>query len=147
MIASVLAQELEEYLESVEAFVSDLVSAEEFTAMASKTWDFGPSSVNEEAIAEMLNEGFFRAGRAMPPVVGDTIPQPLEGYAVVFKDYFTCGLRFLAAGFLHQVLEAFQLQIHHLTPNGFLTLSKFCWACQSYGVVPNIDTFYTYFEL
>jgi hypothetical protein len=74
MIASVLAQELEEDLESVEASVSDLVSAEEFMAMASKTWDFGPSSINEEAIAKMLNEGFFRAGRAMPPVVGDTIP-------------------------------------------------------------------------
>jgi hypothetical protein len=127
MIASVLTQELEEDLESVEASVSDLVSAKEFKAMAGKTWDFGPSSVNEKAIAEMLNEGFFRAGRAMPPVIGEIVPQPPEGYVVVFKDYFTCGLRFPAAGFLRQVLEAFQLQIHHLTPNGFLTLSKFCW--------------------
>jgi hypothetical protein len=28
--------------------------------------------------------------------------------------------------FVHEILEEFQLQIHHLTPNGFLTLSKFC---------------------
>jgi hypothetical protein len=34
-----------------------------------------------------------------------------------------------------------------LTPNAFLTLSKFCWACESYRAAPNIDTFCTYFEL
>jgi hypothetical protein len=26
-------------------------------------------------------------------------------------------------------------------------LSKFCWACESYGVVPNIDTFCAHYEL
>jgi hypothetical protein len=26
-------------------------------------------------------------------------------------------------------------------------LNKFCWACESYGVVPNVDTFCTYYEL
>jgi hypothetical protein len=34
----------------------------------------------------------FKAGRAMPPLAGETIPSPLEGYAIVFKDYFTCSL-------------------------------------------------------
>jgi hypothetical protein len=28
--------------------------------------------------------------------------------------------------FLRQVLQVFHLQIHHITPNGILTLSKFC---------------------
>jgi hypothetical protein len=95
----------------------------------------------------MQDDGFFQAGRAMPPPEGQTIPDPLEGYAVVFKDYFTCGLRFPSVGFLRQVLETFNLQLHHLTPNGFLTLSKFCWACHSYGSDPDIDTFCAYYEL
>jgi hypothetical protein len=115
MVASLLAQELEEDLGSVEASVSDLVSAEEFLSMAGKTLDFGPSSVDEAAIAEMVDDGFFRASRAIPPLLGETVPHPLEGYAVVFKDYFTCGLRFPCTSFLWQVLEAFHLQIHHLT--------------------------------
>jgi hypothetical protein len=147
MLASALAQDLEEDLASVEASVGDLVGASEGEGMASKTWDFGPSSVTEEAIAEMLDDGFFKAGRAMPLPTGETVPSPLEGYAVIFKDYFTCGLRLPSVSFLRQVLEAFQLQIHHLTPNGFLTLNKFCWACKSYGVVPNIGTFCAYYEL
>ena len=44
-------------------------------------------------------------------------------------------------------MDEFDVQIHHLTPNGFLTLSKFCWACESYGVEPDLDTFCTYYEL
>ena len=45
------------------------------------------------------------------------------------------------------MLEEFDLKIHHLTLNGFLTLSKFCWAYESYGATPYLDTFYTYYEL
>ena len=67
--------------------------------------------------------------------------------AVVFRDFFLCDLRFLVARFLRQVLEAFEVQLHHLMPNGIVTLSKFCWACLSYGVEPNVGTFYEYYEL
>jgi hypothetical protein len=31
----------------------------------------------------MREDGWFRAGRAMPPPAGETTPNPLEGYAVV----------------------------------------------------------------
>jgi hypothetical protein len=75
------------------------------------------------------------------------VPSLGEGYAVVFKDYFSCGLRLSCVKFLCQVLEAFQVHIHHLTRNGFLTLSKFCWACESNGAEPNVDTFCVYYEL
>jgi hypothetical protein len=66
---------------------------------------------------------------------------------VVFRDFFSCGLRFPCTSFLGEVLEAFCVQLHHLTPNAFLTLSRFCWACESYGAAPDIDTFCAYFEL
>jgi hypothetical protein len=75
------------------------------------------------------------------------VPSPAEGFAVVFRDYFSCGLRLPSVIFLREVLEAFQLQLHHLAPNGFLTLSKFCWAYESYGTEPNFDTLCTYYEL
>lgn len=41
----------------------------------------------------------------------------------------------------------FDLQLHHFTPNGILTLNKFFRAYESYGVVTNINMFCTYFEL
>jgi hypothetical protein len=49
--------------------------------------------------------------------------------------------------FLCPVMEAFNLELYHFSPNGILTLSKFCWAYESYGATPHIDTFCTYFEL
>jgi hypothetical protein len=58
MLASALAQDLEEDLASMEASIGDLVGASEGEGMAGKTWDFGPSSVTEEAIAEMSYDGF-----------------------------------------------------------------------------------------
>jgi len=60
---------------------------------------------------------------------------------------FHAAFIYLSVKFLPQVLEEYDLQIHHLTPNGFLTLSKFCWACESYGATPDLDTFCTYYEL
>jgi hypothetical protein len=146
MVASVEAWELEEDLARVEALVGDLIGAEETEAMAEKTWYFVPSLMTKKMLANLEKEGFFPAGRAKLPQ-GETVPKTGRDYAVVFKDYFACGLRLPLVKFLHQVLEEFDLQIHHLTPNGFLTLSKFCWACQSYGVEPNLDTFCSYFEL
>ena len=45
------------------------------------------------------------------------------------------------------MLEAFNVQFHHLTPTSFLMLSEFCWACISYGVEPDVDTFCAYYGL
>ena len=66
---------------------------------------------------------------------------------MVFRDFFTCGLRLPYIPFLRQVLETFNVQLHHLTPTAFLTLSKFYWACVSYGAEPDVDTFCTCYEL
>jgi hypothetical protein len=44
-------------------------------------------------------------------------------------------------------MEAFNVELQQFSPNGILTLSKFPWACESYGAVPHIDTFCFYFEL
>ena len=90
--------------------------------------------------------GCFGDAKVKPPE-GETIPKPKAADAVVFRDFFLSGLGFLAACFLRQVLEAFEVQLHHLTPNGIVTLSKFCWACLSYGMEPNVGTFYEYYKL
>jgi hypothetical protein len=60
--------------------------------MAGKTWYIGPSSVTKATLAEMREDGWFRAGRAVPLPNGETTLNPPEGYAVVFRDFFSCGL-------------------------------------------------------
>ena len=95
MLASASALELEKLVEedlgSVSASIGDLVAVDSGD-MAIKSWDFGPSSITEEAITEMLKESCFPFSRVKIPPPGQTVLEPEEGYAVVFRDFFTCGL-------------------------------------------------------
>jgi len=147
MLEVAAAQDLEETLSDVEASVGDLISAKEFEEMAAITFEFGESTVRTEEIADMVEARFFKDGRAKAPPAGQTVPAPEEGYAVVFRDFFTCGLRMPPYHFLREVMESFNVELQHFSPNGILTLSKFSWVCESYGAMPHIDTFCSYFEL
>ena len=112
MLASASALELEKVVEedlgSVSASIGDLIAAGP-GEMAIKSWDFGPSSITEEAIAEMLKESCFPSSRVKIPPPGQTVPEPEEGYAVVFRDFFTYGLRLPYIPFLRRVLETFNV--------------------------------------
>lgn len=101
------ARDLEEDLASVDASVGDLVRGSESEAMVAKTWDFGQSLMTEEMIQDLEREGCFAASWAKLLPKGQTVPSPVEGFAVVFKDYFSCGLCLLTVPFLCQVFEAF----------------------------------------
>jgi hypothetical protein len=88
----------------------------------------------------------FFGGKGWVPC-GEIVPHPKPDEAVVFKDFFSCGLRFPAVYVLHLVVETFKVQLHHLTPNGILTLSKLCYACETYGAPLDLDTLCAYYEL
>jgi hypothetical protein len=79
---------VEEDLGSVSASVGDLIATDSGD-MAIKSWDFGPSSITEEVIAKMLKESCFPPSRVKIPPSGQTVPEPEEEYAVVFRDFFT----------------------------------------------------------
>ena len=40
---------------------------------------------------------------------GETVPEPSKDYAVVFKDFFACGLRLPSIKFLREVLQKFDV--------------------------------------
>lgn len=111
-----------------------------------KTWEFGPSLIMAKIVDELEAAGCFPKGKGRP-LGNETTPRPEVNEAIVFKDFFACGLRFPPVPFLCSVLESFNVQLHHLTLNGILCLSKFCWACESYCSEPDLDTFCAYYEL
>ena len=76
MLEVAAAQDLEETLSDVEASVGDLISAKEFESMTAITFEFGESTVRLEDIADMVEVGFFKDGRAKDPPVGQTVPAP-----------------------------------------------------------------------
>lgn len=81
--------------------------------------------MKQEMIDHLVHEKYILEGKATLPK-GETVSTLGTTEAVVFKDFFISSLRVPTARFLYEVLECINLQIHHLTPNGLLAMSKFC---------------------
>jgi hypothetical protein len=70
-------------------------------------------------IREYEAAGFFPSGAGRAPFDEQT-PTPEDGEVVVFRDFFTCGLRFPCDPVLPAILNAFSVKIHQLSPTSFL---------------------------
>jgi hypothetical protein len=97
-------------------------------------------------IREYEEAGFFPAGSGRAPLdEQDTTPEADE--VVVFRDFFTCGLRFPYDPILPVILDAFSVKVHQLSPNSFLEVSKFIWIIKTFGCNFGADVFAQLFEL
>jgi hypothetical protein len=85
---------------------------------------FGESKVTTNMIREYEAASFFPAGTGRAPL-DEQIPTPEDDEIVVFRDFFTCGMRFPCDPILPAILDAFSVKIHQLSPNSFLEVSKF----------------------
>ena len=94
------------------------------------TYRLGRSRVTEAELDKYVEQGILKSslcGLCRAPG-GEGVPH-LEPYeAVVFRDFFEARLRFPCEDFMGKVLQRFNLQIHHLTPNAFARLSVFAMA-------------------
>ena len=129
MIVIAEAFGLEEDLSGVEASIADLITSKEAANMAglSRTWDFGPSLMTKDMIEELQQLGCFGDAKVKPPE-GETIPKLKAADAMVFRDFFLCGLRFPAACFVRQVLEAFEVQLQAMPLATYCVLEMVEWS-------------------
>jgi hypothetical protein len=103
------------------------------------TVEFGVSRISSVRVQDMQQLGYFGNGVGRVPGA-EEIPEP-EGEIVVFKAFFTAGLRLPAHRFVAEVLQRFDVQIHQLTPNAVVALAKYVWAVTSYGDQPSVEVF------
>jgi hypothetical protein len=66
---------------------------------------------------------------------------------MVFEEFFTAGLRMPPQPALADILLKFWVQLHQLTPNTIMQLSKYFWAVMSFGGTPTSDGFAKRYEL
>ena len=111
-----------------------------------KTLLFEPYAVSQSTIDFYISKGYFPEGVCRPPGQ-EVIPVPEFGEVVVFKDFFTAGLRFPMDPVVPKLLEPFNVKMHHFTPNGIVALSKFMWIAKTFRVVVSVDAFCRLFEL
>jgi hypothetical protein len=134
-----------EDLENVEVDFRDLVSAKRSKSLPA-SFIFGESKVTTNMIQAYEVAGYFPAGDGRAPL-DEQIPTPAPGEVVVFRDFFTCGLRFPCDPMLVAILEKFSVKIHQLSPNSFLELSKFFWIMRTFRCNFSADVFARLFEL
>lgn len=77
----------------------------------------------------------------------EVVPLPKPHECVVFRDKFCAGLRFPCQDFLEDVLDAYNIEMHHLTPNGIVKVALFIWALRCQDVTPDIAAFCALHEM
>jgi hypothetical protein len=105
--------------------------------------------VSEADMPMMMKLSYF--GKAESKLVRfageETTPAPKSDEVVVFKSFFTAGLRFHLNEMIGEVLKNFKIYLHQLTPNAIVRLSVFIWALRSQGMSPDAEVFYRVHEL
>jgi hypothetical protein len=94
-------------------------------ALAGVSYDFGLLKVTRAHITTLKSSfHFFPKGFAQLPGI-EYVPNPKENEVVVFKDFFTVGLRIPPHTVLLDILCKFQVQLHQLMLNAIVPIGKF----------------------
>jgi hypothetical protein len=94
----------------------------------------------------MIDNGYFVDGMGHEPRE-ETMPEPHVDEAVLFEEFFTASLRMPPHPVLAAILLKYQIQIHQLTPNAIVQLSKYIWVVTSFGGAPFAEGFAKRYEL
>jgi hypothetical protein len=71
----------------------------------------------------------------------------VDNEAVVFEEFFTVRLRMPPWPALAEILLKFWVQLHQLTPNTIIQLSKYFWVVIIFGGTPTSDGFTKQYKL
>jgi hypothetical protein len=94
-------------------------------ALAGISCDFGPSNIPKTNIGSTESYArYFPMGYGQPPSA-ESMSKTRVNEAIIFKDFFTAGLRMPLHPILVDILHKFWVQLHHLMPNAINHISKF----------------------
>jgi hypothetical protein len=107
---------------------------------------FGKSTIKQGQIEAMKGKYFHdisivRAGGE------NIVPLPEANEVVVFKGFMKAGLCFPLHKMLVEVLKAFEIYFHQLTPEALIKVGGFIWAMRSQRLEPDAKCFCNIHEL
>jgi hypothetical protein len=115
-------------------------------ATAVHTFEFGRSTVMKDRIRELEKLNYFAEGDERAPRE-EIVSKPERDEVVVFKDYFIVTLCKPPHLALAKILMKFKIQLHGLTPNTIVQLSKVFWAVATCGGKKTAEVFGKNYEL
>ena len=126
--------DLGEDLSDVSASESELVGDD------TKSLKFGQTLMDDKELDCMVTNRMVERGSVRLPG-NEVIPDPKSYECVVFGDQFASRLRMPCQEFLEELLKAYNIEMHHLTPNGIAKIALFIWAVKCQDVNLDIRAF------
>jgi hypothetical protein len=117
--------ESREDLSDVSASESELIGDD------TKSLNFGKTLMDEAELDWLVKNRMLEKADARLPSDDEMIPKPKPHECVVFRDQFAAGLRMPCQDFIEEILKAYNIEIHHLTPNVIAKIALFIWAVKS----------------
>ncbi|KAK1649446.1 hypothetical protein QYE76_067251 [Lolium multiflorum] len=106
-----------------------------------------PCTTTETELRNLEAEGFLKPGswRTIP---GALFPAPEAGVWVVTKALVERGFSLPPSDFFSEILKAYELQPHHISPNNILAISNHATLCEGHlRVTPELSLFQYYFSV
>jgi hypothetical protein len=100
----------------------------------------GRSLMTQADLDALRLEGCFEPGICRLPGK-ETTSKPRKNESVVFQDFFIAGLRLPVSKRFADILVAYSIQIHQLTPNSIPQVLTFLWACRTFAGDNDVETF------
>jgi hypothetical protein len=96
------------------------------------------STITERDVEKVTADGYLSEEDSIQFPSTERIPNPLDGYRVMFLAFLLRGLSLPAHEFLRGLLFFYGVQLHQLTPNSILHIACFVTLCESFlGIEPH----------
>jgi hypothetical protein len=95
-----------------------------------------PAMIRVMEKRDILEAGFVRA-----PPTGETSAKPHPDEVIIFRDFFTAGLRFPLDPAMVKIFKLFGVLLHQMTPTLVLRLSLYMWLTKTCKLTPSAEGF------
>jgi len=114
---------------------------------AAPTRALGYSHVTPEVLEGMILNGLVDRSQVRAPPNDQASARPEPGEVVVFRNFFTAGLRFLLDPVIVDIFRLFTVYLHQMTPTSFVRLNLFMWLAKTGRVEPTAEAFARVFRI
>ena len=112
---------------------------------------WGKSGITPRRLEGLVRRGLLRPLSTVQEwlLPGDEAePAPPEGYVVSFTIFHERGFAIPAHRFLRGLLDYYDVELHHLTPNGVQHMAAFVALCEGFlGIDPHFDLWRYFFTI
>jgi hypothetical protein len=106
-----------------------------------------PWFTTETELRNLEAEGFLKPG-SWRTITGALCPAPEAGEWVVTKALVERGFSLPPSDFFSEILKAYELQPHHISPNSILAISNHATLCEGHlRITPELPLFQYYFSV